>query len=91
MTAADFFVKSMTADWNEFLRLIVVESCPSNITRAGKVTQARPLVKSPPAYCGSIFASRIALAHLAVSSRLRWASASGVPGSTAKPMAANFS
>jgi hypothetical protein len=25
MTAADFFDKSMTADWNEFLRLVVVD------------------------------------------------------------------
>jgi hypothetical protein len=27
MTAVDFSVKSMTADWNEFLRLVVVVTC----------------------------------------------------------------
>jgi len=30
MTAADFSVKSMTADWNEFLRLVVAMSRNSN-------------------------------------------------------------
>ena len=38
-----------------------------------------------------IFASRIALAHLAVSAVLRRARSAGVPGSVEKPRAANFS
>src|SRR5690606_22783690 len=42
-------------------------------------------------HCGSILASLMALAHLAVSATLRLARSAGVPGSTAKPMPAKRS
>ena len=44
-----------------------------------------------PHYCASILASRFALPHFAVSTLLRCASASGVPGSMVKPVVANLS